>query len=177
MPTVTDSGVNLPPATDFDRIFRDHYQFVYRTAYGVTGCAEDAADILQTIFLRLVSRKTPPDLQRNPKAYLYRAAVNLSLNTIRNRRRDMPADDLEQLPLETQTAESENLEDLHDRLYRAMASLDEKTAQMLILRYVHNYTDVEIARLLGTSRVVIAVRLSRSRARLKKLILKEEQHS
>jgi len=41
---------------------------------------------------------------------------------------------------------------------------------MLILRYEHDYTDAEIAGVLGTSRGVVAVTLFRARARLKKLL-------
>src|SRR5262249_8262629 len=80
---------------ELDRIFREHYQMVYRTAYGVTGRGEDAEDILQTLFLHLLRRGSPPDLMRNPKAYLYRAAVNLSLNTIRQRQRDVLTGEME----------------------------------------------------------------------------------
>src|SRR5881392_747042 len=54
----------------YEEIFREHYQMAYRTAYGVTGNAEDAEDVVQTIFLRLVRREFPHDLKKNPKAYL-----------------------------------------------------------------------------------------------------------
>src|SRR6185503_15470319 len=88
MSTVTLSDVTRAPLTEeLDQIFREHHQLVYRTAYGVTGSREDAQDVLQTIFLRLLRREFPPDLKRNPKAYLYRAAVNVSLNTVRARQR------------------------------------------------------------------------------------------
>src|SRR5262250_3097862 len=87
MSTLAAPKVNDKQSTqEFERIFREHSQFVYRTAYGVTGNAEDAEDVLQTIFLRLVRRDIPPNLKRNPKAYLYRAAVNVSLSTLRSRR-------------------------------------------------------------------------------------------
>ena len=59
---------------EFEDLFNEHAQLVYRTAYGVTGRHEDAEDVLQTIFLRLMRRDLPPDLVRNPKGYLYRAA-------------------------------------------------------------------------------------------------------
>jgi RNA polymerase sigma factor (sigma-70 family) len=86
MSIATLSNVARTPLTEeLDRIFREHHQLVYRTAYGVTGSREDAQDVLQTIFLRLLRREVPPDLKSNPKAYLYRAAVNLSLNMIRER--------------------------------------------------------------------------------------------
>jgi RNA polymerase sigma-70 factor, ECF subfamily len=170
------SSVMLPGATrhsvtqEFDQIFRDHHQLVYRTAYGVTGNAEDAEDVLQTIFLRLLRRELPPDLQKNPKAYLYRAAVNVSLNAIRLRRRQVLTDQPERFEAAVDSSESATLEELHDVLYQAIAKLDPDAAQILILRYVHKYSDAEIANLLGKSRTVIAVRLFRSRARLKKLI-------
>ncbi len=178
MSTVTLSDVTTEPVTqEFDQIFRDHYQLVYRTAYGVTGSSEDAEDILQTIFLRLLRREIPPDLKKNPKAYFYRAAVNTSLNTIRMRQRHVLTGDAETFEAAADNTEAGALEDLHKRLYEAIAQLDPETAQMLVLRYVHNYSDAEIAKLLGRSRGAIAVKLFRSRLRLKKLIRAPEETS
>ena len=74
-------------AQELEQIFRDHYQFVYRTAYSVTGSEADAEDILQTIFATLLRREIQPDLKKNPRAYLYRAAFNQSLHLIRSRKR------------------------------------------------------------------------------------------
>jgi len=68
---------------EFEEIFREHHRMAYRTAYGVTGNTEDAKDVAQTIFLRLLHTGFPPDLKKNPKAYIYRASVNESLNLIR----------------------------------------------------------------------------------------------
>src|SRR5688572_16168901 len=62
------------------------------------GNREDADDILQTIFLRLLRREFPPDLARNPEAYLYRAAINLSLDTLKTRgRQPQRTDDPDQV--------------------------------------------------------------------------------
>src|SRR4030095_1362724 len=72
---------------ELEAVFRAHYRMTYRTAYAITGSSEDAEDVGQGIFLRLVRREFPPGLKTKPAAYLYRAAVNLSLNTIRNRKR------------------------------------------------------------------------------------------
>jgi RNA polymerase sigma-70 factor, ECF subfamily len=154
---------------EFEDLFNEHAQLVYRTAYGVTGRHEDAEDVLQTIFLRLIRRDLPPDLVRNPKAYLYRAAVNLSLDTLRLQRRHVLVDAaaLSDLP-----APAADLTDLahHHRLYRAIAELKPEAAQILILRYVHGRSDAEIARMLGMSRGAIALRLFRSRVKLRKLL-------
>jgi RNA polymerase sigma-70 factor (ECF subfamily) len=170
MSIVTTSELNgTSLAQEFEDIFKEHARLVYRTAYGVTGSHEDAEDILQTIFLRLIRRELSPEIKRNPKAYLYRAAVILSLDTIRSRRRHIFIDGAERPELAAPAADSLD-DELHRRLYEAIAELKPAAAEILILRYVHDNSDAEIARTLGVSRGTIALRLFRSRARLKKLL-------
>src|ERR1044072_7161535 len=82
---------------EFEELFREHFQFVYCTAYTVTGTHQDAEDVLQTVFLRLIRRETLSAVNRNPKAYLYRAAINESLNVIRSRKRHELTDDMDRL--------------------------------------------------------------------------------
>src|SRR5262252_4958044 len=74
-------------ATEFEEIFREHSRMVYRTAYTITGNHQDADDVLQNIFLTLLERRQPANLGTNPRGYLYRAAVNMSLTTIRSKKR------------------------------------------------------------------------------------------
>src|SRR5262249_52986347 len=151
---------------EFERIFREHSQFVYHTAYGVTGNAEDAEDVLQTIFLRLVRRDIPPNLKINPKAYLYRAAVNVSLRTLRSRRQRELIGDLDGFQHSVHAAQARSAEQVRERLLatlEAMAATDSGAVELLILRYMHNYSDADIANMLGQSRSVVAVRLFRAR--------------
>jgi len=75
---------------EFERLFREHSTMVYRTAYGVTGSPEDAQDILQTVFLKWLRRDPIRDLQQNPKAYFYRAAVNMSIDTLKAETAPLP---------------------------------------------------------------------------------------
>src|SRR5262245_40986561 len=122
MSTVRVSRVTSRPlGQELEQIFRQHYQLVYRTACRVTGSPED---VLQTIFLRLLRCEFPPNLQKNPKAYLYRAAVNLSLDIIRLRKRQEVAADAEHLEAYTQTSDSHLEEELHERLLAAIAELN-----------------------------------------------------
>src|SRR5690242_20658382 len=74
-------------AADFEQLFQEHHGLVYRAAYRITGNAQDAEDVLQTLFLRLLHRGRPLDMDANPKGYLHRAAVNIALDIIRARRR------------------------------------------------------------------------------------------
>jgi RNA polymerase sigma-70 factor (ECF subfamily) len=167
--TVSDL-IGEPLAQELEDLFQQHYQLVYRTAYGITGRAEDAEDVLQTVFLKLLRRGSSPDIQKNPKGYLYRAAVNLSLDTLQARKRHALADEADR-PEPVQPAVHPVPHGItRKRLSDALAQLRPRAVEILILRYEHDYSDAEIAKMLGTSRGVIAVSLYRSRARLKKLL-------
>jgi RNA polymerase sigma factor (sigma-70 family) len=154
---------------DLEGVFRQHYRTVYRTAYGVTGSTQDAEDVAQTVFLRLLHGQASREW-KNPAAYLYRAAVNESLTLIRARKRQALNADAERAAVSSETPPPDGQRDIHHRLYEAVAELGRKAAEILILRYVHDYSDAQIATLLGTSRGTIAVSLYRSRARLRKLM-------
>ena len=157
-------------AYEFEEIFTEHYQLIYRTAYAVTGRRQDAEDVLQTIFLRLLQREVTPDLKTNPKKYLYRAAVNAALNTVRNRKRERLTDGVDRLDIAARDPETREVEENQRNLVEAISQLSPQVVEILILRYEHDYSDAQIARMLGKSRGVIAVTLYRARARLRKLL-------
>src|SRR5262245_25426261 len=164
------TAVDSQRIRQFEAIFKAHAQLMYRTAYGVLGTHQDAEDIVQTVFLKLIRQESPPDLERNPEAYLYRAAVNASLSTIRSRRHEVLVERWQEFE---QPAPSESgADDQNRRLYEAIAELKPEAAQIVILRYMHNKSDVEIARMFGVSCGKIALKLFRSRMKLRKLLRK-----
>jgi RNA polymerase sigma factor (sigma-70 family) len=171
MSTIVTSRVTcMPLEQEFEQLFREHSQLLYRTAYSLLDSPADAEDVLQTIFLRLLRNGLPPGFQKNVKGYLYRAAVNAALDTIRARKRHEPADDAQRVESAAESLETDSVEDKHRRLAQALAELDPETAEILVLKYVHSYKDADIAKVIGTSRGAIAMRLLRSRSRLKKLM-------
>jgi RNA polymerase sigma-70 factor (ECF subfamily) len=153
-------------------LYKQYARMVYRTAYGITGNHEDAEDVLQTIFLGLVRRELPQNFAKSPEAYLHRSAVNYSLNAIRSRQRQRLVDDerLLEVPHFSQSEDSVDRTFLNQRLYEAIAELKPQHAEILILRYMHNKTEVEIAKMFGVSRGTIAIKLARSRMRLRKIL-------
>ena len=169
MPIATAAAPRTPADEPVAQVFSEHAQFVFRTAFGVTGSHEDAEDVLQTVFLRLIRRDVPADFRANPRAYLYRAALNASFDVTRSRRRRrlVAVAELPEVPYPVAAA----IDDEHHRaLYEAIGELKPESAQILVLRYVHDMSDAAIARMLGVSRGTIALRLFRSRARLKRLL-------
>jgi RNA polymerase sigma-70 factor, ECF subfamily len=169
--TVTDSS-RKSSQLDFEQIYREHSPMIYRAAYAVTGNRQDADDVLQTVFLKLIKREYPPDLHANPKAYLHRAAVNLSLDLLRRRRRYPAAVDLDEVEVSASDGGPTEAE-IDVRLNEVLAELQPEAVHILVLRYVHDYSDSEISKMLGTSRGAIALRLFRLRARIRRLLGRE----
>ena len=164
------SVTEKPGLQDVEDLFHQYHELVYRTAYSIVNNAADAEDVVQSLFLRLVRRQLPPDVRTNVSGYFYRAAVNQSLDILRSRRRYDLVADLEALDVPSIAAEPRFAEQLHRQLEAALAELPPEAVHILVLRYTHNHSDKQIAALLGVSRITIAVRLVRSRARLKKLM-------
>jgi RNA polymerase sigma-70 factor, ECF subfamily len=154
-----------PLPEGLDRLFREHCGLVYRAAFRITGNAEDAEDVLQTLFLRLLRSERTFDAQANPRGYLHRAAVNIALDIVRLRKPDVPPEEsiLSKHRLDEAT-------ETRQLVLAALADLSPKLAEMFVLKHVEGYDNGEIARLVGTSRGVVAVMLFRARVRLQKSI-------
>jgi RNA polymerase sigma-70 factor (ECF subfamily) len=155
---------------EFEQTFREHAQMIYRTAYSVTRSPQDAEDVVQTLFLGMLRRGIPDGLKENPRGYLYRSAVNLSINAVRLRGRHVPIVDADSLKAADAQPAAEVDEAMQRHLAEAITQLNPRAIEVLILRYEHDYSDAEIATLLGKSRGAVALTLFRARARLKKLL-------
>jgi len=137
---------------------------VFRTAYRITGNAADAEDVLQTVFLRLLRRTPESAAMKNQESYLRRAAINASLDVIRSRQAN-PMAELAEAPGDR--AESEVTE-LRQVLSRALSKLQPRSAEIFALRFLEGMNNLEIARTLGISQVLVAVTIFRTRRQLRK---------
>jgi RNA polymerase sigma-70 factor (ECF subfamily) len=172
-PVVAFKPAIAPLGEELEALFLEHARLIYRTAFSVTGSAQDAEDVVQTLFLQLLRHGMPPGLEKNPRGYLYRAAVNSALNSLKARRRRTAATDAaarELAAIVLPQPDPDPQAERQRRLVDAIATLKPRAVEMLILRYEHGYGEKDIARLLGTSRSMVAVTLFRARARLKKLL-------
>ena len=55
--------LRLPPSITFQEFYQRQSATVYRAALRVTGNAEDAEDVLQTVFMRILNLTPPPVLE------------------------------------------------------------------------------------------------------------------
>lgn len=157
-------------------LFREHYKGIYRVAYRITGSQSDAEDVLQSIFVRLTPGWDKRDLSPHPRAYLYRAAINASLDVVRLRKRansvSLDIVDLERGSKFSAPSPADDFADLELRelVRQAVAKLEGRAASAFVLRYYEGYDNARIAEVLGTSQMVVAVTLHRARTRLRKEI-------
>lgn len=162
-----------------DELYEAHHAMVYRTAYRITGNAPDAEDVMQTVFMRMLRREQSSENQQaaanpvraeieNPESYLRRSAVNAALDIVRARQ----ADNTLELEHMTTSGSCTELRDLRDTMRRALSKLSPKAAEMVALRFFEGYTNPEIAKLMGTSQIVVAVTVHRARKKLQQELIK-----
>jgi RNA polymerase sigma-70 factor (ECF subfamily) len=167
---VKESPAALP--LELETVFNEHHRLVFKAAHRITGNAEDAEDVLQTVFTRLLRGGPWPGLAENPGGYLRRSAVNAALDVLRRRKRARvislesgKVEPEEQRPTDPQ----KQLEghELRRRLRRALAGLNQRAAEIFSLRFFEGYGNREIAQMLGTTSGTVAVTLNRARTQLK----------
>jgi len=168
--TTTATKDEVLEKNDFDKLFRDHQATVFRAAYSVVKCRQDAEDVLQTVFAQLLDGKCRTQLVASPKAYLHRMAINCTLNMLRSRQRQNVDSDADVEYLESPQSRSGAYNDdgFSPEFQKILSQFKPIVADMLILRYVEDYSDERIAMMLGRPRIWVAVTLSRARKKLEK---------
>jgi RNA polymerase sigma-70 factor (ECF subfamily) len=167
---VAAGTASLPLTDALSQLFGEHHRRVLRAAYRITGNMADAEDVAQTVFLRLASASGPVT---NAGSYLYRAAINGALDSLR-RRKAAATEPLEGASGIASTGPGSSPEgevsdaELGELLRMAIAELAPRAAEMFTLRYLEELGNREIAALMGTSQAVVAVTLHNARSKLKK---------
>jgi RNA polymerase sigma-70 factor, ECF subfamily len=147
------------PLAGFGALYERHFETVFRAALRVTGNAADAEDVVQTVFLRVLTRGD--EAAALPAAYFKRAAVNAAVDVLRRRehRAESAYDDVSPPAVEPPGL-------LKERLRRAVATLDSDDASLFLLRHVEGLTIDELAGMFEIEKNNVAVRLHRIRRRL-----------
>ena len=159
---------------EFNELYRENYQMVYQTAYRITKNREDAKDVLQNVFKKLIEAEPPSDFFKNRKGYLYRTARNQALNFRRDREiRNGTEEDVNEIEIPDLIPGEDHR--FAERLSAAISELDPDTANLLSLRYDHGYSCREIARIVGKTRASVAMTLMRVHRRIKQQMSRGEK--
>ncbi|MGH2723252.1 MAG: SigE family RNA polymerase sigma factor [Actinomycetota bacterium] len=151
----------------FDRLCRDEYARIVRTAYLITGDREEAMDLAQEAFGRAFARwKVVSQLDR-PGAWLQRVVANLALSW-RRRRRVRTRADLE-------VPDAPTADDAHLELLEALTSLTPAQRSAVVLRYYADQSVDQTARALGKKPGTVRALTSQGLARLREFLREEAE--
>ena len=160
----------------FDRMVVMHRKQIYQLAYQLTGSHEDADDISQEVFIRAYRSIGKFRGRSKVSTWLYRIAVNLSLNHLKkeSRRAHKLLDEeilnskIDSL-ISKWTSPLENVEagELAKKIREAMESLPAVERVVFILAVHQELSYKEIARTLNCPMGTVMSRLNRARRRLR----------
>jgi RNA polymerase sigma-70 factor (ECF subfamily) len=157
----------------FSKLVNLYGRRIYYAAYSFLHNVDDAADIVQEVFLRAYKNLSSFDTKRSFYPWLYRIARNLCINTVkRASRRDtaLPAEELIASNGPDPAAElvrSEEIKELHE----ALDKLPEKQREIINLKTFQDCSYAEMAEILDIPIGTVMSRLYSARLRLKELLM------
>ncbi|HEY0964353.1 MAG TPA: RNA polymerase sigma factor [Candidatus Paceibacterota bacterium] len=161
--------------SQFERIFKDMGDAIFRHFYYQLGNRERAKELTQEVFMRTWQHLASGKDIRHEKAFLYTVAHNLFVNEIRAKR---PVDSLDELT----EATGYEIEDAvanpftyseQQELIRHLQRLPNTYREVLIMRYIEDMAVKDIAKLLHEKETNISMRIARGIQKLRSHYNKE----
>lgn len=149
----------------------DRYQKpLFNVALRMLDNAQDAEDVTQTVFFNAFLKLRTYDPRYKFFSWVYRMAVNESLNLLKSRKQTMTLDDEPAIPAPEDTADEAT--ELQRQVGNALMSLKPDDRAVMILRHFVFFSYEEIADVLEIPVKTVKSRLFTARERLR-LILRE----
>lgn len=147
---------------DIVRIVETYSDMLLRIALNRVKSMPEAEDIVQSVYLRLMTNRPQFRSEDHERAWLIRTAVNLCLDygKAAYRRTSVPLNE------ETAVAPPQETGEIPD----AVRQLPQRDRYVVYLYYYEGLSIKEIARVLGERNGTITSRLSRARKKLKSLL-------
>jgi RNA polymerase sigma-70 factor (ECF subfamily) len=131
--------------------------------------SHDAEDVLQTVFVRIVSKRQKLARAHNLDAYVYRIARNEASEWIRRRKRHLQAQVADEPWLIVPEGRDE-LRDLAERLQAALSRLPQAQREVIVMKVYRQKTFLEISGFLDVSKNTVASRYRYGMERLRTLL-------
>ncbi len=146
------------------RLFETYSDDVFRLALSYLHNKQDAEDVCQSVFMKLIDYKKPIEKGKE-KPWLLTCAVNASKDHLKSfwRRNTVELDETIVFSCE-----------IDKELWEAVNSLAPKYRVVVHLYYYEGYSQDEIAAILKISRTAVQTRMSRARSKLKEVLSKYE---
>lgn len=150
----------VPAPPGFEVAFAGLFTLAYRVAFKILGDRGDAEDVAQEALARAVLRWT--DLAGHPEGWVCRVATNLAIDRFRRRRRPVASPG-------ALVVVDPHLGERMD-LCRALVALSRRQREVVVLRYLVDWSEAEVARELGCSVGAVKSHGARGLASLRRLL-------
>lgn len=164
----------------FEELFYMYRDDVFRFSYLVVRDTSLAQDVVQEAFLKVFRSIGKFQFRSSFKSWLYRVAVNEAITILRRRKLK---EDLEPSPDASRSQvfasrdwqpEEAVLESEERRLLRwAIGQLDPVHRSVVVLKYFHEFSDTEIASVIGCPPGTVKSRLHRARELLRNAMARQ----
>ena len=159
--------------TALEELYLIHFDRIYSYLHMTVGNRHDAEDLTTQTFLRMLESIGKFRFQTAPfSAWLFRIAHNLSMDHFRANRRWQPEEDVpEPHGSEERSAEDEAFQSIgRQSMLELIDSLSQEQQQVLTLKFVFNFSNGEVATILGKTEGAIKSLQHRALVSLQKQI-------
>jgi RNA polymerase sigma-70 factor (ECF subfamily) len=145
---------------------------IYNAALWIVRKAEDASDITQTVFLRVAQRLDEYDARYKFFSWIYRIAVNESLNLLRRNGREEALDDEVDLqgPVSDDPERRAEAAQLSASIRSALMRMSTNDRTVLVLRHFSECSYQEIGHILDLDEKTVKSRLYEARQHLRDML-------
>ena len=140
---------------------------VYNAAYRILGNADDAADITQTVFLKVFEHIGDYDPKFKFFSWIYRISINESLNQVKKRRNQEPLAESQASPWKSPEEHMESGR-LSDRVQGALMELNGEYRTVVVLKHMSGCSYQQISEILQIPEKTVKSRLYSARQLMKK---------
>ncbi len=152
-------------------LYDRHNRMVYRTALGITGDTEAAADLLQEVFLRVHRAAERIDPERPLEPWLYRVTTNLACTWVKRQRWMRPIEEIaEWLAGDSRHSPAQVAENTEtsQQIKQAITALPLSQRTVIVMYYINDLSLQNISEVLDVPVGTVKSRLHYGRQALKR---------
>lgn len=148
----------------FSTLYDSYADYALRSAFMITKNKEIASDAVQETFIRAYNKIHTFQTEKPFKPWFYRILLNECNRLLAKEKKIIPFDEIESR-LPSSVREEEDCDS--DYLFNAINELDEINRTPIVLKYIHEFSEKEIAETLDVNVNTVKSRLFKGRQKLK----------
>jgi RNA polymerase sigma-70 factor (ECF subfamily) len=168
----------------FESLYLAHHDELWRFAYTYVRSRDIAEELVQDVFLAVWGSRETWDVHTRVRAWLFASVRHLALNHLRHERivartievaqaasgNDAPTDAVAMAAPPMDQLLAIEAEELDNACLQAIGELPDRRRIAMTLRWKHDMSALEIARVIGTTPEAVRTLLTRARADLTALL-------